>query len=555
VLPQFALDQATGAIRERRAEVTSDAKGEVLLGYAGVLIGGEREELRPSRTGTLFVAYDLKRYKAEARAQVLQHSLYWPGWVTALALAMWLVFHFLLTRRTARLVHAAEELAAGDLTARSGLSGNDELGRLGRAFDAMALDVAETQTRLRQDLAERARVQRELENSEARLQQILNNATAVIYVKDIEGRLLFVNRQWERLFHKRLADVVGKMERETLPEDTTQAFRNNDLLVLQRNAAMEFEETAPLDDGAHTYISIKFPLQDANGKAYAVCGISTDITERKRSDGRSGIGGKLSRDFRRRRGFDFRARHRDRRDRRRQSQGLRHVWVHPRGFRQIDVGMLGTASDPTQEDAMALMARAAAVSTSASNGMAGARTAPCAGTKCSSSESPSAASIASWRLRATLPAARPLKPRCGERRAVPRHVQCVDRWSGSVERRRRDRRYQSGPLANVRVQRERVHRAAARQLGKPCYHLDFLRAVAAGESLHSEVTEQRKDGSALELEVHGIPMQYQGQPHVRPSPVISRTRNAPRRSSHGSESRCTNAKACRARLAAGGCGS
>ena len=48
----------------------------------------------------------------------------------------------------------------------------------------------------------------------------------------------------------------------------------------------------------------------------------------------------------------------------------------------------------------------------------------------------------------------------------------------------------------------------------PSYRPEFLRAVAAGESLHSEVTEQRKDGSALELEVHGIPMQYQGKPHV-----------------------------------------
>ena len=46
------------------------------------------------------------------------------------------------------------------------------------------------------------------------------------------------------------------------------------------------------------------------------------------------------------------------------------------------------------------------------------------------------------------------------------------------------------------------------------YHPEFLRAVAAGESLHSEVTESRKDGSPLELEVHGIPMQYQGKPHV-----------------------------------------
>jgi PAS domain S-box-containing protein len=248
--------------------------------YADILMGSAENVLFE---GSLFLAYDLKRYKAEARAHVLQQSLYWAGWVTALALAMWLVFHFLLTRRTARLVDAAEQLAAGNLATRSGLKGPDELGRLSRAFDAMALEVADTQTRLRQDIAERARVQRELENSEARLQQILNNATAVVSVKDTEGRLLFVNRQWERLFHFRQAEVVGRTESECLAEEIARAFRTNDLIVLQRNAPMEFEETAPLDDGLHTYISIKFPLHDANGVAYAVCGISTDITERKRS--------------------------------------------------------------------------------------------------------------------------------------------------------------------------------------------------------------------------------------------------------------------------------
>jgi two-component system NtrC family sensor kinase len=60
---------------------------------------------------------------------------------------MWLVFHFLLTRRTARLVRAAEEVAAGNLSARAGLKGEDELARLSRAFDSVALaverDVAE----------------------------------------------------------------------------------------------------------------------------------------------------------------------------------------------------------------------------------------------------------------------------------------------------------------------------------------------------------------------------------------------------------------------------
>jgi PAS domain S-box-containing protein len=43
---------------------------------------------------------------------------------------------------------------------------------------------------------------------------------------------------------------------------------------------------------------------------------------------------------------------------------------------------------------------------------------------------------------------------------------------------------------------------------------EFLQVAIVGESLHSEVTERKKDGSPFELEVHGIPMQYQGKPHV-----------------------------------------
>lgn len=194
VLPALGIDQVARAIRERRAEIGTDATGSELFGYAGVLMGGVPDELRPSRTGSLFLAYDLKRYKAEARARVVQQSLYWSGWVTALAAALWLVFHFLLTRRTARLVGAAERLAAGDLSARSGLAGNDELGRLGRAFDAMAVEVATTQRRLREDIEARERAVEALRISEVSYRQIIDAAEDAIFVHDAEtGAILDVN--------------------------------------------------------------------------------------------------------------------------------------------------------------------------------------------------------------------------------------------------------------------------------------------------------------------------------------------------------------------------
>jgi sigma-B regulation protein RsbU (phosphoserine phosphatase) len=53
--------------------------------------------------------------------------------------------------------------------------------------------------------------------------------------------------------------------------------------VLKDGRPVEVEEVAPQDDGQHTYISVKFPLQSDDGTTL-VCGISTDISVRKRAE-------------------------------------------------------------------------------------------------------------------------------------------------------------------------------------------------------------------------------------------------------------------------------
>jgi PAS domain S-box-containing protein len=226
VLPTFDPDQASAAIRERRAKLKIDSRDIALFGYAGILMGSEREELRPSRAGSLFLAHDLNRPKSEARAQVLQQSLYWAGWVTALALAMWLAFHFLLTRRTAQLVRAAEQLAAGHLGARSALQGRDELGRLSRAYDAMASEVAATQTRLHQDIAERIRIQQALEDSEASYRAFFNAAEDAIFVHDLEtGAIIDVNPKACTSYgyaREEMLQVLGKSLRTGEPPYTAE---------------------------------------------------------------------------------------------------------------------------------------------------------------------------------------------------------------------------------------------------------------------------------------------------------------------------------------------
>jgi PAS domain S-box-containing protein len=119
------------------------------------------------------------------------------------------------------------------------------------------------------------------EESEKLLQTIINGSTAVIYMKDLKGKYITVNSQYEKLFNVSRKNVKGKTDYDILPKEIAQTVRSNDQQVLQAKKTLEWEEVIPLKDGLHTYLSVKFPLFDANNQPYAVCGISTDITERK----------------------------------------------------------------------------------------------------------------------------------------------------------------------------------------------------------------------------------------------------------------------------------
>lgn len=134
------------------------------------------------------------------------------------------------------------------------------------------------------DVTDRKRAEKALRDSEQRLQAILDNSPAVIYVKDGRGRYLLINRRYEELFRVRREEVAGKTDLDLWAKPVAEAFMANDRKVLAADGPIQFEELAPHDDGPHTYVSVKFPLRDSAGYAYAVCGISTDITDRKQAE-------------------------------------------------------------------------------------------------------------------------------------------------------------------------------------------------------------------------------------------------------------------------------
>jgi PAS domain S-box-containing protein len=153
------------------------------------------------------------------------------------------------------------------------------------------LSIAEMRVRGRRtfmavlrDTTERMQAAAELLESQRRLQAILDHTEAVIFAKDLEGRYLLVNRRAESLFGAMRGEMRNRTDFDVFPAAVAEALAKNDRAVLA-SGPMQFEETVPAADGPRTYLSTKFPLLDADGIAVAVCGISTDITDRKRAEG------------------------------------------------------------------------------------------------------------------------------------------------------------------------------------------------------------------------------------------------------------------------------
>jgi PAS domain S-box-containing protein len=133
------------------------------------------------------------------------------------------------------------------------------------------------------DVTERAREVRMLSETVGRLEDIMDNSAALIYVKDTEGRYTLVNQHFERRFGVRREDFIGRTDREVFPLDVAIVYEGHDREVMRTGRALEVEEPATgIEDGS--WLSVKFTLLDPDGRPYALGGISTDITDRKRAE-------------------------------------------------------------------------------------------------------------------------------------------------------------------------------------------------------------------------------------------------------------------------------
>ncbi|MCC9706690.1 PAS domain S-box protein [Streptomyces sp. MNU76] len=114
----------------------------------------------------------------------------------------------------------------------------------------------------------------------ALLQAFMDHTPALVFIKDVHGRFLAVNTTFEENTGLSREQVLGRLDKDVLPPGLARQARAADLAVLIDRAPVQREESITLPGGPQDVLTSLFPLNDANGTPYALCGVVTDITER-----------------------------------------------------------------------------------------------------------------------------------------------------------------------------------------------------------------------------------------------------------------------------------
>lgn len=264
---------------QHRADIRLEPDETQITAYFPLTMTRNTDEIRSLRRGALFLVYDLNNDLAEIWAH-LGHLSLQMGIGLLLALLVWLAcLNYYIVRPLGRLVRATEAVGEGELDVRCETVGIGELGELSNAFNEMA-----GQLKLR--FEQRLVAEQKLHATQLQQRDIMDNTPAIVFVKDREGRYLFINRIFEKIFQISNQDIQGKTDFDILPYQVAVELGETDDRVFKTDKALELEETLPLSDGDHTYLAIKFPLKNSAGETYALCGISTDISQRKDQEDR-----------------------------------------------------------------------------------------------------------------------------------------------------------------------------------------------------------------------------------------------------------------------------
>ncbi len=109
------------------------------------------------------------------------------------------------------------------------------------------------------------------------LRLLTDNTTAIVCLKDIDGRYLFVNKRFHDLFSAGYDSMIGLSPYDVLPKDLATEYVTMDRAILESRETVTAETVIPSPEGDRVFMLTKFPVRMEDGLT-ALGLIGTDIT-------------------------------------------------------------------------------------------------------------------------------------------------------------------------------------------------------------------------------------------------------------------------------------
>lgn len=189
------------------------------------------------------------------------------------------IYNRVILQPLTKLKNKMSEVEKGSYQAKIETIGSGEIATLSQQFQKLLRVIELHNHELEEKIKERTI---SLKENEDKLNIILNGVEGYIYIKDIDYKYTYINKHVCALLQKPHDEIIGKSDSDFLEKESANEILENDKRVIQSGQTVEVEEIRLDAKGQKkVFLSIKSPLFKEDGTLYALCGISTDVTERK----------------------------------------------------------------------------------------------------------------------------------------------------------------------------------------------------------------------------------------------------------------------------------
>ena len=131
----------------------------------------------------------------------------------------------------------------------------------------------------------RKRADDELRHSEARYRSLVESLPLNVLRKDLEGRLVYANQNYQNEIGLPWEKLAGKTDYDLFPRHLAEKYRRDDAAVLASRKVFEDVEEHRQANGETIYVQVlKSPVYDAHGSVVGIQGMFWDVTARRRAE-------------------------------------------------------------------------------------------------------------------------------------------------------------------------------------------------------------------------------------------------------------------------------